>query len=98
MTTTRTAPLACPYCHAINDAATSLDTDPEPPREGDVTVCFYCASILLFTRDDDDQLAMRKPNDAELHELRRESNVASFRAHLLKFAREQGIELRQVKP
>jgi hypothetical protein len=39
----------CPHCNEIIDACSSMEgATPEP---GDVTVCFYCVSILQF-RDD----------------------------------------------
>jgi hypothetical protein len=44
------------------------DADPEKevqPKAGDVTVCLYCAEILVFTS----ALRLRKPNYRELTKL-----------------------------
>ncbi len=37
----------CPNCKAILDGATAV-TGIGHPRPGDVTVCSYCAEILVF--------------------------------------------------
>ncbi|HWE97562.1 MAG TPA: hypothetical protein VG269_26640 [Tepidisphaeraceae bacterium] len=41
--------LRCPMCRGQLDGASPVDAkQPEPPREGDVTVCVYCAAVLAF--------------------------------------------------
>lgn len=50
MTTTRLAPSHCPRCGKNLDAATAPFA-PVRPQPGDVTVCFYCATVLEFTED-----------------------------------------------
>lgn len=39
--------VSCPTCGKSAEAATGLTSD-AAPRSGDVTVCFYCASVLQF--------------------------------------------------
>jgi hypothetical protein len=96
MTTHRFQPYACPYCGEVNDAATTISLDDDaPPRAGDVTVCFKCASIAVFVVTPT-SLSLRKPDPQELHDLRHDPQIAEFRAHLLRFVREQGLELKQV--
>lgn len=41
---------ACPACSSALDAASDLDGD-DRPKEGDVSVCFYCAAVLQFDAD-----------------------------------------------
>ena len=54
VSTTRTAPGACPVCRRRLDAATGVQIGPDAPAgpvtpaPGDVTGCAYCGSILVF--------------------------------------------------
>lgn len=42
-------PQPCPGCGHVLDAHSPTDIkDREPPREGDFTVCFYCALVLRY--------------------------------------------------
>ena len=54
----------CPNCGKRIDAATSLDAATYP-KENDVTVCGYCATICIFKED----LSLRKMDVEEFVEL-----------------------------
>lgn len=41
----------CPSCEHTLDAATSADGSDQRPQAGDLSVCFYCASVLMFNDD-----------------------------------------------
>lgn len=47
MTTTRLAPVLCPYCGHTLDAATEAGGSAVPVG-GDFTVCIRCAGLLVF--------------------------------------------------
>jgi hypothetical protein len=58
----------CPRCgHEISAASGVTAVQPKPD---DVTICLYCASVLLFTND----LGVREPTSTEMDELRRGEN------------------------
>lgn len=38
----------CPVCNHKLDAYTSTDDEETHPKEGDVSICIKCVSILLF--------------------------------------------------
>ena len=49
--TTRTPENPCPACGRLVSAATSADPDSHIcPRPGDVSICLYCGTRLVFTR------------------------------------------------
>lgn len=50
-----TKPLDCPCCHAHLNAATGL-TGAFAPAPGDLSVCFDCASFLVWNSDSDFRL------------------------------------------
>lgn len=41
----------CPACSHPLNAATSITSNPNHPRPGDITVCFYCGEILTWRED-----------------------------------------------
>jgi len=47
--TTRLKPQLCPECGYVADTYTSLQ--PEPPKEGDYTICFNCGALIVFDAD-----------------------------------------------
>jgi hypothetical protein len=58
---TRTLPTSrCPHCRRVLDRASSETGD--RPRGGDVTICLYCATVLIFTPT----LGVRLPTLADL--------------------------------
>lgn len=51
---------SCPDCKAILSGAMHLEGG-EPPQDGDVSFCTYCACLSIF-----DGPTLRRPTDAEL--------------------------------
>lgn len=51
----------CPSCAKVMDAVSGVDHD-EAPRPGDVSLCFDCGAVLIFT----DTLGLRKPDPMEM--------------------------------
>lgn len=41
----------CPNCGHDLDSATSVDSEDVMPREGDITICIKCATILRLDKD-----------------------------------------------
>lgn len=48
--TTLTEDHECPGCGAVLNAATGTDSE-SVPREGDISVCYKCGSLLEFNED-----------------------------------------------
>jgi ribosomal protein S27E len=49
--TSRTAPIECPVCRRVLDAATGVALEPgavAEPAAGDITCCAYCGAVLVF--------------------------------------------------
>lgn len=67
--TTRTPETICPTCGNVNDAATCVEGE-HSPSPGDVSVCLYCAAILIFT----DELETRLPTEREMIDLQTSQN------------------------
>ena len=65
MLSTRTKETRCCECEAVIDAATSVEGE-NVPKKGDVTVCLYCASVMVFA---DNNGGVRLPNDLEKREI-----------------------------
>lgn len=65
----------CPYCGHATDAASGLTTRARP-AVGDFSVCFYCASVAVFTVTGD-RLRQRRADPAELRELLADDTVRS---------------------
>ncbi len=59
----------CPSCKNIMDAATASDFNEHiphiPPKPGDLSVCFYCGTLLRFS----DPIHLRTLEKTELDEL-----------------------------
>lgn len=51
----------CPVCSEILDGATNV-TDDTSPQKGDVSICVYCGSVLVFNEDQ----TLRIATDEEL--------------------------------
>jgi hypothetical protein len=60
----RDQPRTCPVCRAVVDGATAVDGSDAQPAAGDITVCVYCARVLVFTED-----GLRQPTMDELEDL-----------------------------
>jgi hypothetical protein len=71
----------CPRCGEPNDAHTWADGPATEPRADDVTVCFYCGAVGLFTGTG----AVRLPSDSEAAELDRNPNVIAVRAAIIEY-------------
>lgn len=56
-------PNRCPNCTHILEEATGVTTD-DAPKPGDVTLCIYCAAVLVFT----DDMMVRLPTEEESNE------------------------------
>jgi len=41
---------ACPVCNNKLDAASAINADTSP-QPGDVSICFYCGSFLIYSDD-----------------------------------------------
>lgn len=59
--TTKTEATCCPVCGMKVSAATSTEGD-HKPTPGDLSVCAYCATPLVFT----DGLKLRKMTDLDM--------------------------------
>lgn len=59
--TTKTEETSCPVCGMKIGAATSTEGD-HRPKAGDLSVCLYCATPLVFTEG----LKLRKMTDLDL--------------------------------
>jgi len=80
-------PPTCPVCGVLLDgtaALSSRDTKGRPivPTTGDITVCMYCASMLVF----DTPSRLRLPTTAELQTVH--PQVREFLSHLVVAAQE----------
>ncbi len=64
-TTTGVPPCRCPSCKALLDVATTLG--PRRPKPNDITVCGFCAVLLVFEED----LSVRLMTPTEIEEFRK---------------------------
>lgn len=53
----------CPECRSTLDGATGVDHD-ERPKPGDVSLCLYCGTILVFEED-----RLRRAQEKDLAEI-----------------------------
>jgi hypothetical protein len=72
----------CPYCEEILDGATRVGGSAAVPEPGDVSVCLYCAQIIIFGAD----LLVRRPLPGELEAIEAQHPEAGL---LLRRAQEQ---------
>ena len=66
----------CPGCGEFLDDCTPTGPGRVQPRPGDVTVCAYCAAVLVF---DGEPVSVRLPTNAEVTELRGMPRLAQVR-------------------
>jgi len=69
--------LHCPVCRHLLDGVTEISTAPTKkaaPQSGDVTVCCYCASLLVFVQSFASyrHVSLRAATPAEEVEMRRD--------------------------
>ena len=69
----------CPKCKSALDAATNVESPKLQPKAGDVTVCLYCSSILIYKTD----FLLRKATKADLRKLNKETLHALLEAQAL---------------
>jgi hypothetical protein len=60
----------CETCLHVLDGATAIDGSEIKVKEGDVSICFYCGQISVFTKE----FNLRKITDEEMKELKIESH------------------------
>jgi hypothetical protein len=69
----------CPNCGQCLDSAEAISAGiiglgVKNPQPGDITVCFYCCSIMAF----DDQLALRNLTSQEMHEVAGDRRIVAL--------------------
>ena len=62
--------MICPSCHRDNPEHANPSDLGAKPEPGDISLCFACAAIGIFTED-----GVRKPTDEELAELLTHDNI-----------------------
>ena len=55
----------CPFCGALNDAATAAFRSGQAPQSGDVSICAYCQEAGIFAKDEHGYTIVRKPTAQE---------------------------------
>lgn len=68
----------CWSCGERLDDQTAAGPGRQTPAPGDVSVCFYCAAVGIFTEDD-----VREPTSAEAADLLNDPNVVNVRLAIL---------------
>lgn len=68
------APGVCPTCSEVLDAATNTEGD-RAPKAGDVSVCAYCATLLIF--EDERHMRELDPNEIAADLLARLEGIAA---------------------
>jgi hypothetical protein len=61
----------CPTCGYEVDRATCFTEQASSPSSGDISVCFECGSIAVYT----DALSLRSPTEAEVQKLKADTEV-----------------------
>jgi hypothetical protein len=63
----------CISCGKLNDQATD-PLEEVQPKPGDVSICFYCGHIAVFTLD----LTLREPNLEEARDIAGNPEILSY--------------------
>jgi len=63
----------CPYCGRENDQHRTDEPD-QQPTPGDVSLCWKCGSLAIFTED-----GVRKPTPEEDAEFSQDPDIKKFR-------------------
>lgn len=70
----------CPDCKNLLSAATSIESDGSAqPRPNDLTICAYCASILIYNKD----FSLRKATESDLNSLDVDTLISLQRAKVI---------------
>jgi hypothetical protein len=64
-------PHTCPFCRLQQEAVTHISGKDYVPSNGDITMCFNCGGISVFTNDG----GLRKPTKKEQRELDQNSRI-----------------------
>jgi hypothetical protein len=57
-------PIKCPHCGSMVDTSACFFEE-KAPKPGNVTICFYCHDIAVYTR----KMNLRLPTERELYEI-----------------------------
>ena len=85
--TTRGDPVKCWACGKSTDSTTAVIGEDSRPDAGDVSICFGCGELAIFTGHD---LETRRPTDDERAEALDEPDVIRARGAVLAFIAEHG--------
>jgi hypothetical protein len=79
----------CPCCGKKLDGATSLDNQPVLPSKGDLSICFYCATVSIF----DENLNIKQLTKEEFSQLPEDikTSIRSARDSLIEFRIRKGL-------
>ena len=78
--TTRGKPVQCWACGKTTDATTAVIGEDSVPAVGDVSICFGCGELAVFTGNG---VETRQPTEAERAELLDEPDVIRARGAVL---------------
>lgn len=70
-------PMACPHCGKVNDAQTCITEPGASPEKGDVSLCFTCAGVAVFTGEG---MTVRLPTDEEAAEFAADGRITGAQA------------------
>jgi len=79
----------CPHCNHEIDTNTNVKDETLKPKEGDLSVCFYCATVLVFGKDLKQRVATKselevlEKEDPEVHNelMKHGAAVMKYRTH-----------------
>jgi hypothetical protein len=80
-------PNRCPNCEHILEEATGITTQ-DAPKPNDVTLCIYCAAVLVFTED----MRVRLPTEEESNELASNSELMRMQKIVKMQVRRRNVE------
>jgi hypothetical protein len=80
MSPTRGDPVSCWRCEKTTDTTTAAVGEDTAPAPGDVSICFYCGELAVFTGRG---LETRQPTDAERAEILADPGVVIARGTVL---------------
>lgn len=63
------ANLICPNCNKSTDAATGVTDEKATPSDGDLSICAYCCTGLIFRKVDSGLMTLQKASEEDCKEL-----------------------------